>query len=154
MVKKISGESMIFFVNTAYITAIIISLALAYPLKLVKLGFSTAFLSSAFTLFFYIFQTRKSKLNIKKQLMYILYFGAAACLSNFITLISSSKLVSLLSYTAFFICIDGIVYNLFIFSIKYTNYKFKFSIPKKDFTRSVYCRLNSNSLEYISKIYV
>lgn len=131
MVKKISGESMIFFVNTAYITSILISLALAYPLKLVKLGFSTAFLSSAFTLFFYIFQTRKSKLNIKKQLMYILYFGAAACLSNFITLISSSKLVSLLSYTAFFICIDGIVYNLFIFSIKYTNYKFKFPSLKK-----------------------
>lgn len=117
---------MIFFVNTVYVTSIILSLILAYPLKLAKTGFSIAFLSSAFTLFFYIFQTGKSKLSIKKQLMYILYFGAAACLSNFITLISSSKLVSLLSYTAFFICIDGIVYNLFIFSIKYTNYKFKF----------------------------
>lgn len=116
---------MIFFVNTVYVTSIILSLILAYPLKLVKTGFSIAFLSSAFTLFFYIFQTGKSKLSIKKQLLFILYFGAAACISNFITLVSSSRFVSLISYTVFFICIDGIVYNLFIYSLKYTNYKLK-----------------------------
>ncbi|MFC2330789.1 MAG: hypothetical protein ACFNKL_06970, partial [Treponema sp.] len=102
---------MIFFVNTVYVTSIILSLILAYPLKLAKTGFSIAFLSSAFTLFFYIFQTGKSKLSIKKQLLFILYFGAAACISNFITLVSSSRFVSLISYTVFFICIDGIVYN-------------------------------------------
>lgn len=116
---------MIFFVNTVYVTSIILSLILAYPLKLAKTGFSIAFLSSAFTLFFYIFQTGKSKLSIKKQLLFILYFGAAACISNFITLVSSSRFVSLISYTVFFICIDGIVYNLFIYSLKYTNYKLK-----------------------------
>lgn len=111
-----------FFANIIYISCIILSVVLIFPLRLIRLGYSIAFLSSALTLILYAAQTVKSKLDIKKQLLYILYFGAAASIVNFITLISPYKTLSLLSYTLFFICINGIVYNLFIFSVKYTDY--------------------------------
>ncbi|MGP1459292.1 MAG: EAL domain-containing protein [Treponema sp.] len=111
--------------NIIYIVSIILSFALAYPLRLPKLGYSIAFLSSALTLILYTVQAAKSNLTIKKQLLFILSFGAAAGIVNFITLISPYKTLSLLSYALFFICINGIVYNLFIFSVKYTDYTIK-----------------------------
>lgn len=114
-----------FFANIIYISCIVLSVALIFPLHLIRLGYSIAFLSSALTLILYAAQTVKSKLDIQKQLLYILYFGAAASIVNFITLISPYKTLSLLSYTLFFICINGIVYNLFIFSVKYTDYTIK-----------------------------
>ncbi len=119
------------FINVAYLVAILFSFLIAERLDLTRIGYPIAFLSSALTLLFYAFKAMRVDRPIKKSLAGMLFFGCAASIAGFATLIAGNRAAGLLAYTAFFICINGSVYYILDFSIVYTNYRQKFPFLKK-----------------------
>lgn len=90
-----------------------------------KSGYAVAFIITIAVLCYCAERTGKSKKKIAVSVRNLLLLAALTVLGNLFVVLSENELVSLISYSIFFIGIDWLLYSLLIFSVEYTSYQAK-----------------------------
>lgn len=90
-----------------------------------KNGYAVAFLFTVLVLCYGIIKSGKSERKIAVTVKRLLTVAVLAVLSNLVVMLSERETVSMIAYSAFFVCIDWLLYGVLMFAIEYTGYQTK-----------------------------
>lgn len=88
-----------------------------------KTGYSIAFIITFLVLGYVVLKTKQCGRKIAIPIRRVLIVAMLTVLSNLVVMFSEVETVCMVGYSIFFVCIDWLLYSVFLFAMEYTGYK-------------------------------